>query len=47
MKYDFTGEKTSVMDLLKMKLNDLDEKKRRKIYWYEIKWFKKNNYIRI
>ena len=32
MKYDFTGERTSVMDLLKMKINDLDFKKKLKVY---------------
>lgn len=47
MKYDFTGEKTSVLELLKIRLNDLDSKKRRRIYWYEIKWFFKVNYIRL
>lgn len=46
MKYDFTGEKTSVIDLLKMKINDLSMKKRINIYWYEIKYFFKTNYIR-
>ena len=46
MKYDFTGEKTSVMDLLKIKINDLDIKKKIKIYWYEIKYFFISNYIR-
>ena len=47
MKYDFTGERTSVMDLLKMKINDLDFKKRLKVYWYEVKYFFISNYIRI
>ena len=46
MKYDFTGEKTSVMDLLKIKINDLDRKKKMKIYWYEIKYFFISNYVR-
>ena len=39
MKYDFTGEKTTVMDLLKVKINDLDLKKKLEIYFYEIKYF--------
>lgn len=39
MKYDFTGEKTTVMDLLKIRINDLDIKKKLKIYLYEIKYF--------
>lgn len=39
MKYDFTGEKTTVMDLLKIKINDLDFKKKIKIYLYGIKYF--------
>lgn len=47
MKYDFTGERTSVMDLLKMKINDLDFKKKLKVYWYEVKYFFISNYIRI
>ena len=47
MKYDFTGEKTSVMDLLKIKINDLDLKKKMKIYWYEFKYFFISNYIRL
>lgn len=46
MKYDFTGEKTSVMDLLKIKINDLDRKKKMTIYWYEIKYFFISNYVR-
>lgn len=46
MKYDFTGEKTSVMDLLKIKINDLDRKKKMKIYWDEIKYFFISNYVR-
>lgn len=45
MKYDFTGEKTSVMDLLK--INDLDIRKKLKIYGYEIKYFFISNYIRL
>ena len=47
MKYDFTGEKTSVMDLLKIKINDLDLKKKMKIYWYEFEYFFISNYIRL
>ena len=47
MKYDFTGEKTSVMDLLKIKINDLDIHKKIKIYGYEIKYFFISNYIRL
>ena len=47
MKYDFTGEKTTVMDLLKIKINDLDFKKKVKIYLCEIKYFFRPNYIRI
>jgi len=47
MKYDFTGEKTSVMDLLKIKMNDLDIRKKLKIYGYEIKYFFISNYIRL
>ena len=58
MKYDFTGEKTSVMDLLKLKINDLDIRKKLKIYdldirkklkiyGYEIKYFFISNYIRL
>lgn len=47
MKYDFTGEKTSVMDLLKIKINDLDIRKKLKIYGYEIKYFFISNYIRL
>ena len=39
MKYDFTGEKTTVMDLLKIRINDLDTKKKIKIYLYGIKYF--------
>lgn len=39
MKYDFTGEKTTVMDLLKIRINDLDIKKKLKIYLYGIKYF--------
>ena len=46
MKYDFTGEKTAVMDLLRMKLNDLTIKKKVKIYLYEIKYLLKIKYIR-
>lgn len=47
MKYDFTGEKTTVMDLLKIKINDLNFKKKLEIYFYEIRYFFKVNYIRI
>ena len=47
MKYDFTGEKTSVMDLLKIKINDLDVKKKIIIYCYEVKYFFISNYIRL
>lgn len=47
MKYDFTGEKTSVMDLLKIKINDLDIHKKIKIYGYEIKYFFISSYIRL
>ena len=47
MKYDFTGEKTSVMDLLKIKINDLDLNKKLRIYWYEIEYFFISNYIRL
>lgn len=39
MKYDYTGEKTTVMDLLKIKINDLDFKKKIKIHLYGIKYF--------
>lgn len=39
MKYDFTGEKTGVMDLLKIRINDLDIKKKFKIYLYGVKYF--------
>lgn len=39
MKYDFTGEKTIVMNLLKIRINDLDIKKKLKIYLYGIKYF--------
>ena len=39
MKYDFTGEKTSVMNLLRIKINDLDIKKIMKVYYYQIKYF--------
>ena len=46
MKYDFTGERTSAMDVLKIKINDLDRNKKIKIYWYEIKYFFITNYIR-
>lgn len=46
MKYDFTGEKTTVMDLLRIKINDLDFKKKAKIYLCEIRYFFKVNYIR-
>lgn len=35
MKNDFTGEKVKVLDLLKIKLNDLDWKKKVAIYYYE------------
>lgn len=38
MKYDFTGEKISVLNLLKIKINDLDYKKVLKIYWYQIQY---------
>ena len=27
MKYDFTGEKVDIIDLLKIRINDLDNKK--------------------
>jgi len=37
MKNDFTGEKTSVINLLQIKINDLDIKKKIKIYGYELK----------
>lgn len=47
MKYDFTGEKTSVMDLLKIKINDLDLNKKLRIYCYEIEYFFISNYIRL
>ena len=46
MKYDFTGEKTTVMDLLRIKINDLDFKKKAKIYLCEIRYFFKVNHIR-
>lgn len=46
MKYDFTGEKTTVMDLLRVKINDLDFKKKAKIYLCEIRYFFKVNHIR-
>lgn len=46
MKYDFTGEKTTVMDLLRIKINDLDFKKKSKIYLCEIRHFFKVNHIR-
>lgn len=39
MKYDFTGEKVSVMDLLKIRLNDLNIFRRTRIYFYELKYF--------
>lgn len=39
MKYDFTGEKTSTMNLLRMKINDLDVWKRILICLYAIKYF--------
>lgn len=39
MKYDFTGEKTSVLNLLKIKINDLNFEKILKFYWYQIKYF--------
>ena len=35
MKYDFTGEKVKVLDLIKIKINDLDCKKKIAIYYYE------------
>ena len=41
MKYDFTGEKTTVMDLLKIKINDLDFRKKLKIHLFEILYFLK------
>lgn len=43
MKYDFTGEKTTAMDLLKIKINDLKMRQKIKIYYYEIRYL----YIRI
>ena len=46
MKYDFTGEKTTVMDLLRIKINDLDFKKKAKIYLCEIRYFFRINHIR-
>lgn len=39
MKYDFTGEKNSVMDLLQIKINDLNLRKKIQIYWYAVKFF--------
>lgn len=39
MKYDFTGEKNSVMDLLQIKINDLNIKKKFQIYCYAVKYF--------
>lgn len=39
MKYDFTGEKTSVLNLLRIKINDLNIRKIFKIYWYQLKYF--------
>lgn len=39
MKNDFTGEKTSTMHLLKIKINDLNIKRRIQIWFYEIKYF--------
>lgn len=37
MKNDFTGEKTSVINLLQIKINDLDFWKKIKIYYFELK----------
>lgn len=45
MKYDFTGEKMSSMDLLKLKINDLDTKKKIRICILNIKYFIMTNYI--
>lgn len=35
MKFDFTNEKISIINLLKLKINDLDFKKRIQIFWYD------------
>lgn len=45
MKYDFTGEKISPIDLLRIKINDLDNKKIILARYYLIKYYIKENIL--
>ena len=46
MKYDFTGEKIKTIDLIKIKINDLDIKKKAQLKFYEIYYSKLISYMR-
>ena len=46
MKYDFTGEKIKTIDLIKIKINDLDIKKKAQLKFYEIYYSKVISYMR-
>lgn len=45
MKYDFTGEKISPIDLLRIKIKDLDNKKIILARYYLIKYYIKENIL--
>ena len=47
MKYDFTGEKLSELDLIKIRINDLNIKKIILAYYFIIYYYLKENIIRI
>lgn len=46
MKYDFTGEKVKTIDLIKIKINDLDIKKKTQLKFYGIYYSKVVSYMR-
>ena len=47
MKYDYTGEKTSVMDILRIRINDFDFKKEIIGYLWSICFYIKERYVSI
>lgn len=47
MKYDFTGEKLSELDLIKIRINDLNLKKIILVYYFIAYYYLKENFIKI
>ena len=47
MKYDFTGERLSELDLIRIRINDLNFKKIILVKYFIINYYLKENFIKI